>query len=136
MSFAPPAAFDTPPASTGRERLVDPLADSGERVYATFTHLSLLLWHVLIPVVPALVMWLIRRNDSPFLDDHGRESVNFQISLLLYGVLGLALTPLCGIGVAVWVAAYILGIVGMVMGSVAAHKGQYFRYPACIRFLR
>lgn len=133
------ASFAGHPMETGpREygaRHVDGAADSSERTYAMLTHLSLLGWHFGLIVIPALVMWLVKRDESPFLDDHGKEALNFQISLLIYGVLGLVLTPACGIGVAVWAAAYVLGLVGMIMGAVAANKGEYFRYPACIRLV-
>ena len=105
-----------------------------ERTYATFAHLTLLTVHVLIPVVPAVVMWLVRRERSAFVDDHGREAVNFQISLVLYAIAS-GIMFFCGIGVVMMVAVYVLGIVGMVLGAVAAHKGQYFRYPMCLRIL-
>lgn len=116
-------------------KLVDPHAQEWERTYAMFTHLSLLTVHALIPVVPALVMWLIKRDSSPFVDDHGREAVNFQISLVIYALIGGLLIAACGIGFLVIGAAYILGIVGMILASIAANKGEYYRYPACIRFL-
>ena len=78
---------ETTGGKTGDRRLVHGV-DSGRRTYAVFNHLVFLL--VPIPVLPALVMWLIRKDDSPFLDDHGREAVNFQISLaLIAAVAGL-----------------------------------------------
>ncbi len=114
-----------------------PLAE-WERTYSLFLHLSLLAFHfVPIPVVPALVMWLIKRDESAFVDDHGREAMNFQISLVLYA---LCLVPVgmltCGVGFALYVPLYALGIVGLVMGASAAHRGQYFRYPMTIRFIK
>jgi uncharacterized protein len=118
-------------------RLVDPHADESERLYSTFTHLSLLTFHVLMPVVPALVMWLIKRDRSPFIEDHGRETVNFQLSLLIYALVVVPVIGLltCGVGWILYVPLYALAIVGMIMGAVAAHRGEYFRYPATIRFL-
>jgi uncharacterized Tic20 family protein len=118
-------------------RVKDAQAQEWERTYAMFNHLSLLTVHALLPVIPALVMWLIKRDRSPFIDDHGREAVNFQISLVLYALLGVPVVALltCGVGAVLWVAVWALGIVGMILGAIAAHKGEYFRYPACIRFL-
>lgn len=132
--------FDVADPSTNPEtapngRVVDAHAEEWERTYALFTHLSLLTVHILIPVIPALVMWLIKRDRSPFIDDHGREAVNFQISLTLYAIVGSLLIFACGIGILVVLATYILGIVGMIMAAVAASRGEYFRYPACIRFI-
>ena len=129
-----PMDVDHDQHDTGR-RAVDPDATPDQRTYAMFTHLSLLAWHFGLIVIPALVMWLVKRHESPFLDDHGKEALNFQISLVIYGVVGLLLIPACGIGVVVWGAAYILGLVGMILGAVAANRGEYFRYPACIRLI-
>lgn len=107
-----------------------------ERTYALFIHLTLLLVHFAVPVIPALVMWLIKRDQSHFVDDHGKEAVNFQISLLIYALASVPLIFACGIGIALSVAVWVLGIVGMIMAAVAAHKGQFYRYPMCLRFVK
>jgi len=126
---APPTEPTNPPPAAA------PL--EWERTYSMFVHLTLLLTHVLpVPVVGALIMWLIKRDLSPFVDDHGKEAVNFQISLLLYALVGFALLPICGIGIGVWIGCYILGLVGLILGAIAANKGQYHRYPMCLRFVK
>src|SRR5438067_1250963 len=121
--------FETsPPGTPGADPLADPRATEWERTYATFEHLSLLAEHVLLPVIPALIMWLMKRERSPFVDDHGREAVNFQITLVIYYIIGAVASIIC-IGVPIIIATYVLGIVGMVLAAVAANKGRYFRYP-------
>jgi uncharacterized Tic20 family protein len=127
-------AYSPSPPPPEAATLTDPHAQEWERTYATFQHLSLLAEHFLMPVIPALVMWLIKRERSPFIDDHGKETVNFQLSLVLYYFIGLITLKAC-IGVPILIATYVLGLVGMVMGAVAASKGRYFRYPACIRII-
>ena len=122
----------------GKGRVVDAQAAEWERTYSMFTHLTLLVVHFLpVPVIPALVMWLIKRDQSPFVDDHGREAINFQLSLLIYALVLVPLVTVvtCGIGIVLWLAVWALGIVGMILAAVAAHRGQYYRYPATIRFL-
>jgi uncharacterized Tic20 family protein len=116
-------------------RLVDPYAGPGERTYALFNHLTLLTVHGLFPVVPALIMWLIKRHESPFLDDHGKEAVNFQLSLVVYGLAALALMAVI-VGIPLMVGVYVLGMVGMIRGAMAANRGEYYRYPMCLRFIR
>jgi uncharacterized protein len=83
-------------------------------------------------------MWIARKQDSPFIDDHGREALNFQISLILMGLLAVVVgIALCGVGLVITIPAVaLLGIIGTVMGAVAASKGEYFRYPATFRFLK
>lgn len=119
----------------GNGRLRDHHAQEWERTYAMFTHLSLIAAHV-VPVVPTLILWLVKRDQSPFIDDHGKEAINFQISLILYFLLGLLLIPLCGIGGFVIAGVYILGIVGMILAAVASNRGEYYRYPVCVRLIR
>ncbi len=129
---------DTNDSGGGRGgRVVDPHATADERTYATFIHLTLLLVHMGIPVIGALVMWLIKRHQSPFLDDHGKEAVNFQISLLIYAVLVLPIAAIltCGVGAILIIPIYILGIYGMITGAMAANRGEYYRYPMCLRLL-
>lgn len=123
-------------ASSPHTPLSEPACQEWERTYSLFTHLTLLTVHLLIPVIPALVMWLIKRDQSTFVDDHGKEAVNFQLSLLLYTAATFLVGFLtCGVGWVLWPLIYILGIVGMILAAVAASKSQYYRYPMSIRFL-
>lgn len=129
-------ASPTMSIQTNTERLVDPDATSDVRTYASFMHLSLLA-HLItggVGVVLVLVMWLVKKDKSAFLDDHGREALNFQISLIIYVLLSALLT-VCGIGVILMLAVPVLGVVGMIMAVVAANRGEYFRYPATIRLI-
>lgn len=122
--------------TNGTESMHEPVStQEWERTYGVFLHLSLAAVMAGIPVVVALVMWLLKREKSAFVDDHGKEALNFQISLVLYNLAGIVLMPVCGIGVVLIVAACVLGIVGVIMGAVAASNGRLFRYPACIRLV-
>lgn len=123
------------PSNNPRGRVVDPDAPENERSYALATHLSLLAIHLIgIPGIIPLTMWLIRKGVSPFLDDHCKEALNFQISLLIYGI---ACIPLCAIlvGFPLLFGVYALGIVGCIMGAMAAYRGEFFRYPMTIRLI-
>lgn len=128
---------------SGGARCVDAGADSGVRTYGTFTHLVGLLSladQAVLGLIGTLIMWLIKRNESNFLDDHGREAMNFQISLLIYWVLfgvlcivtlGIAavLTPL------MLLFSVVLRLVGCIRGAMAANRGEFYRYPMCIRLI-
>ncbi|RNC82764.1 MAG: DUF4870 domain-containing protein [Phycisphaera sp.] len=117
-----------------------------DKTYAMLMHLSVLAHFVLpyISLAIPIVMWLTRKDRSGFIDDHGREAVNFQISVSIYsfvlpiiGVIIMFLT--LGLGVILLIPLvflpYVLAIVGMVMAIVRTNKGEYFRYPMTIRFL-
>ncbi len=117
------------------QRVLDPDAGESERNYAVMTHLSLLAMHLTAVPILGPILWLIRRHDTPFLDDHGKEAVNFQISMLIYSIVSVILMPVCGIGFATLVGTYVLAIVGCIMGAAAAHRGEFFRYPMSIRII-
>lgn len=133
---APESSAAAPASVSGR--LIDPNATPSDRQYCMFMHLTILLSGALavLAIIAPLIMWQVKKDNSPFIDDHGKETLNFHISLYLYAALGFALLPVCGLGIGVWVAAGVLAIVGCILASVAAHRGEYYRYPMCIRFLR
>jgi uncharacterized protein len=115
---------------TPHSAVSDEHADSGERTYALFNHLigMMSIFDVigLMSIIGTLIMWQIRKSDSPFLDDHGREAMNFQLSLVLFAIVSFGiLIPIL----------YILRIIGCVKGAMAANKGEFYRYPCCIRFI-
>lgn len=78
-----------------------------------------------------LVIWLIRKDESAFNDDHGREIINFGLSQLVIHVL-LALTA---IGILLWPVLWIVIVVSLIRAAIAAGRGEYFRYPMTFRFL-
>ena len=119
-------------------RAFDPDATSDERSYALFMHLALL-GHMVIPfftILVPIIMWSTKKEESPFIDDHGREAINFQISLLIYSVIWIPIGFLtCGIGFFLAFLPYVLGLIGMIQASIAANRGEFYRYPMTIRFL-
>ncbi|HYE03256.1 MAG TPA: DUF4870 domain-containing protein [Phycisphaerales bacterium] len=126
--------------------LVDPHATAEERRYAMWIHLGGLIAAVVAavtivgfwaPPLVVLIMWMRRRETSPFIDDHGREAMNFQVSLLLLFLAVIVLAvPTCGIGLVAVPVLYVFGAIGLVLAAVAAGRGEYFRYPATIRLIR
>lgn len=122
------------------DRAYDNAAQESERTYAMFIHLvgllSMLEWVTsIISVIVTGIMWAIRKNDSPFLDDHGKEAFNFQLSLMVYVVIGIALSPI-GVGAVILALGIpLLRIFGCIRGAMAAHKGEFYRYPMCFRFI-
>lgn len=106
---------------------------SWERTYATVLHLTGLLTATGMPIVAALIMWLVKRDESTYIDDHGKEAMNFQISMLIYIAAGFVCPP---VSVLLWTAACLLGLVGTIMAAIAANHGRYYRYPATLRLIK
>ena len=132
--------FDTPAAGplprSSNDRVVDERAESWERTYATLLHASVLLSFVLFPVIPTLIMWLIKRGDSPLVDDHGREQLNMQIGAILMTLICGVLTPFTlGLSAAFLVVYYIILAIGVFKAMFAASNSEYYRYPMTIRVI-
>ncbi len=137
-----PNPYDPPPIDRDAFAGGDmPAATDEERTWALFMHLShLVALFIGIPVVTPLILWAVKKDQSEFLDDQGKEAINFEISLLIWfvvtGVGGAIIGVLtCGVGFVLLAVPWILGVVGTIMGTVASTKGRYFRYPMCWRFI-
>ena len=89
------------------------------------------LGHIIAP----LVIWLIKKDESPFVDDQGRESLNFQISMSIYAIIALLLI-LVVIGVVLLIAVVIFDVIMVIIAAVRANTGERYRYPLCMRFVK
>ena len=112
-------------------------ADREARRWATICHLSALvglLGNGIGFLLAPLIVWLIKRNDHPFLDEQGKEAVNFQITMLLAAVVS-GLLMLVFIGFLLLPIVLVLMIVFPIVAALRASEGQHYRYPLTIRFL-
>ncbi len=134
------AATMNPAMNKTDYRVHDPGATESERTYTMFLHLvgllSMMEWITsIISLIVTWIMWAKRKDESPFLDDQGKEAMNFQLSLLLWAVIGVVTA---GLGVGALILGFgipILRVVGCVRGAIAANKGEYYRYPMTFRFI-
>ena len=133
------------PASAEQPANVQPSEVSKEankdaRMWAMFCHLGGLA--ALLPIVPVvggviapLIIWQIKKDEHPFVDQQGKESVNFQISILIYEIVAGLLIFAC-VGAFLLPAVFIFDIVFLVIAAIKANNGQHYRYPLCIRFIK
>jgi uncharacterized Tic20 family protein len=126
---------ETPEAGTGP---VPQTEDKEEKMWATLCHLSafafFLLWGVGHVVGPYSI-WLLKREDFPFVREQGKEVLNFQFSATIYGAVALALVPVYA-GAPLFLAVVIFAVVTTMIGASRASAGIAYRYPLCIRFLK
>lgn len=85
-------------------------------------------------LIAPLVMWLIKKDESPFADYHGKEAVNFNISFLLYAAVSAVLI-LALVGLILLPAVLLTWFILVIVATVKASNGEYYRYPLTIRFL-
>ncbi len=82
-----------------------------------------------------LILWLIKRQESPTLDQAGKDVLNFQISISIYAILSIVLWFIL-IGFVLSFLVFILWLYGMVMAAMKVGTNETFRYPFTIHFLR
>ncbi len=122
----------SPPLGTSAPSLIN------VRTWCALCHASALLGvllhfpgHLLGP----LIVWLLKRGDSPEIDEHGKEALNFQISMLLYNLVA-GVFCLILVGFVFLAILWVLNAVFVIIASIQASDGKFYRYPMTIRFLR
>src|SRR5467141_1539700 len=86
--------------------------------------------HILGP----LIVWLAKRGDSPEIDQHGKESLNFQISMLIYNVVA-GILCLILIGFFLLAILHILNVVFVIIAAMRASEGRIYCYPLTLRLI-
>jgi len=108
-----------------------------ERNWAMLCHLSAFaaFFFPFGGIIGPLICWLSRKDESAWVNENGKASMNFQLSILLYVVMAI---PLCFIiiGIPIVVFLGILKIVCIIIGSIKASKGERFKYPLAIPFIQ
>ena len=115
------------------ERIV---SDPKEKQWGMLTHLAAFAAFVGIPlgnVIGPLIIYLIKKDEYEFVDDQGKDVLNFQITWSLIFMVS-AILILIGIGVLLLIGFGIAWLVLVILGALRANEGQYYRYPLTIRF--
>ncbi|MGI5187418.1 DUF4870 domain-containing protein [Promicromonospora sp. CA-289599] len=121
-----------PPHSPGAPYQPQPLTPSDERMWAIFAQLG----PVLLSFIAPLVIWLLFRDRSRFVDQEAKESLNFQITLVFVHIAALIITLVTfGFGSIVYLA-FIAALVFMILAAVENNKGAPYRYPVNIRLIK
>jgi uncharacterized protein len=108
---------------------------SEERTWALMSHIGTLVaaWFAMGFLAPLLVL-LIKGQDSPFVRRHAVESLNFQISLLIY-LVASGILVLVVVGIFMLIALGIFALVVIILATLAASNGGDYRYPLTIRLV-
>lgn len=131
-----PDAFSPPPSPGGE-------VSAEQRQMALFSHLSSLSG-LIIPlgnILGPLILWLVKKDTMPFVEDQAKEALNFNITLGIIGVVLAIITVVTfGLGAVLTVPlGILLGIAWLVLTIIAglkANEGQYYRYPFALRLIK
>ena len=104
-----------------------------ERSWGLLAHLSSLIASLLggLSFLGPLIIWLIKKDQSPFVGDQAKEALNFQIAVL---IASLVCTITC-VGIVVVPVILVGDIIFTVIGAMEANKGVYYRYPYTLRLI-
>jgi uncharacterized Tic20 family protein len=108
-----------------------PAASSDDKIWIILCHLSLLLG---VGFILPLVVFLVKRQDSPLTAEHAREALNFHISVILYAIVS-ALLVFVLIGIPLLIAVGLGSVICAIIASIKASEGKFYRYPLTLRLV-
>jgi len=120
-----------PPVPSAPALAAPTAASQDEKTLAIVMHVFGLIG---LPILGPLIVWIMKKDQSPYLDAQGRELLNFQISYFIYAVAG-CLSLLVLIGLLLLPVIGVAWIVLTIVGLVSAADGKLYRFPLIIRML-
>jgi uncharacterized Tic20 family protein len=109
-----------------------------EKMWGMFCHLSAFAGLLGIPfanIIGPLVVWLIKKDEFPFVDDQGKESINFQITLTIAAIVA-GISILLIVGIVLLPLVLLGGLILTIIGAINANNGVNYRYPFSIRLVK
>ena len=122
-----PLNYSTPPGGA----YMGPTPDKDSMTMAMLCHLLAIFTGFLGP----LIIWLMKKDTSPFVDDQGKEALNFWITLTIILVICGATAVFC-VPAIIGGVAWVCGLVFSIMGAMKANQGIAYRYPINFRFIK
>jgi hypothetical protein len=132
------AAAQPPPAAPVTAQVEAPSPAFSVNQWMMLCHLSALAGLV-IPslghLIGPLVVWLVKKDTIPQVDVEGKESINFQLSMTIYALISSALIWVL-IGIPLLIVVALTDVVLTIVAAVKTSRGELYRYPFTIRFLK
>jgi uncharacterized Tic20 family protein len=119
-------------------RQMDENEEKKAQTWGMLCHLTALSMFIGLPfgnLIGPLVIWLIKKNDYPLVDEQGKESLNFQLSMTIYSIIA-GLLCFIFIGFLLLGVLVIVDLILVIKASVRTSNGQEYLYPYTIRFLK
>lgn len=123
----PPPPPPAEPVSTPTDQI-----SKDDKTMAMLSHLLAIFTFFIGP----LIIWLMKKDQSAYVNEQGKEALNFQITVGIAWVIAGILTPVGCIGVILYPIVWIANLVFCIMACVAANKGEHYRYPVCLRLIK
>jgi len=112
------------------------MVSNDEKNWAMLCHLGGLVHFLPFgQIIVPMIIWMVKREELPFVDDQGKEALNFQISMLIYYLICI---PLIFIVIGIFLLA-MLGLINLILvilAAVKAQQGEAFRYPLSLNLIK
>lgn len=124
-------------ATSGPEATATVMPNAEERQWAMICHISAMLLYctAIGGFIAPLVIWLLKREGMPFVDDQGKETLNFQITILL-ALMGAGILMIVIIGFPIFFGLLLFHFIVTIIAAVKSSEGVLYRYPFCWRPIR
>jgi uncharacterized Tic20 family protein len=115
----------------------EPISEKEERQWAMFAHIGTFssMFVPLGNIIAPIVVWQMKKHDSDFVVEQAKESLNFQITLMIYSVISILLCFII-IGFFLIFALVIFGLIMVIIGGIKANEGEDFQYPMTLRLFK
>jgi hypothetical protein len=131
------------PDEPEREREPEPIDEAplsavsaDDRQWGLFAHLSgILASFVGFSFLGPLIVWLIKKDQSKFVDFHGKEALNFQLNIFVLVLISIPLMCVV-VGIFTAIAAGLIGIIVPIIAGIKANNGEWYRIPYIVRLIK
>lgn len=108
-----------------------------DRQWILLAHLGTLLGYTVVfgSFLVPLFIWLSKKEEAPAVAEHAKESLNFQISVAIYSIISIPLI-FVGLGFLLLIALVFLNLICVILASLEADKGGFYRYPVTVRIIK
>lgn len=104
-----------------------------ERSTSTWTQVGAIFTAWIVP----LIVFLVKKDESPFIREQSRQSLNFQLTLIIaYIIADVIAVITLGFGAILYLVIWIVALVFMIIAAVAANKGEVYKVPMSIQFVK
>lgn len=136
--YEPPIG-DPPPGDATSPGHGAPEPDKDARMMAMLAHLlggatTIMLGG--LGFVGPLIIWIVKKDDHPFIDDQGKEALNFQLNMLIAALIATVITIIsCGVLFPIVFIPLVLQVVFSIIAGIKANEGVWYRYPLIYRLI-
>jgi uncharacterized Tic20 family protein len=124
---------DATPPTNPYQATPQPLSPSDERLWATLIHIG----GIFFSFIPALIGYLVLKDRGAFIRAHSLTALNFQLTMLIASIAVSILTVVTfGLASILYLALLVVVVIFSIIAAIAANKGEQYRYPLTIQFIK